>query len=279
MRKYVFIIILIAASQFAFSQSDVMKFLSLGFNKNDWNNLGITHYFYGYEDYSEAIININNFHSGLQLSMREPNTFYPIDSRRFDKPPTEYVCYSGHSGDTGYHYSDPNGPTALEKRIEEGRLVNWTSVLITRRGEYVPWLTTNRIEQDEESITVYFARNGTGEETIRYYNIPRTQLFEIFQKKYVQLICEIVNMINETNDNNEYIAELIRSRTQQELAIFRNCLYAIKGYRFFTPVWLEYFNKYLEGYRAQYSANYAAKMFTNNEIWLLHLILQCENRV
>jgi hypothetical protein len=96
------------------SQSDAIRFLSMGFNTELWNKFYATHYFYGYDDYSEAIIWINSFVSGLQLSMKNNNTFYPIDSRYFNKPPTEYKPYFGRNESIGYLYTHQNGPHAYE---------------------------------------------------------------------------------------------------------------------------------------------------------------------
>jgi len=55
--KKLLIIIFIIMNQFAFSQSEAIKFLSMGFNaSNNGQGGDIEYFFYGYEDYSEAMI-------------------------------------------------------------------------------------------------------------------------------------------------------------------------------------------------------------------------------
>jgi hypothetical protein len=87
-------------------------------------------------------------------------------------------------------------------------------------------------------------------------------------------------LANEYNDVNELynkIIPIIGGRTARELAIFRNCLYAIKGYKFANSTWTDFFNDYLAGYIGQFSNDKVTEMFTDNEKWLLNLVIQHEN--
>jgi hypothetical protein len=247
----------------------------MGFNVQDWRG-NKTYYFYGYEDYSEAIITINMYSSGMGLS-QGIETFYPNFS--LDGPPIKYKRYSGSNNSIGYAYNSVNNDNYIrEYRFDNNRLVYWGSYLQTVSGNYIPHFILERIEQNGQGIKIHFFRFGETYDSFSYYNISRTQLLDIFLEKYVQLIGEINEMININRNFDENILALIKARTPRELAILRNCLYAMKGYRFTNPTWTEFFNKYLGGYKAQYSESEVTAMFTENEKWLLYLIIRYENR-
>jgi hypothetical protein len=292
MKKILFVFILLMMYSPLYSQSEVMQFLSMGFNASrswdgdtNWNG-NTTYYFYGYNDYSEAIFNVWDI---IALSIDDDGTFYPHGPIRYGWPPYTYYRYTGQNNSVGYYYHAPtSGSVGIEYKFENGRLVYWA------RGEDLmygrtPSVTLERVEQNNQSITIYYSIDSIGYEnrdfSERYYNISRTELLDIFLKKYVEMICEINNIENNNkndynfeNNYDAYISLLIRSRTSRELAIFRNCLYAIKGYRFANSTWAEFFNKYLDGYNGQYTNDEVTAMFTENEKWLLDLIIQNENR-
>jgi len=71
---------------------------------------------------------------------------------------------------------------------------------------------------------------------------------------------------------------LLDGRTERELAIFRNCLFAIKGYKFSNNTWTDFFNKYLVGYSGKFTNDKVMTMFSVNEKKLLDLIIRYENR-
>jgi len=80
MKKLLFLFVFIIISRFVYSQSEIIKFLSLGFNTKDecistMDDSSITtyFYFYGYKDYSEAIFD----NELITLSIGESGAFYP----------------------------------------------------------------------------------------------------------------------------------------------------------------------------------------------------------
>jgi hypothetical protein len=258
------------ANPFLYSQSEVMQFLSMGFNTKDWKG-NKTYYIYGHENYSEAIINDNMYSSGLQLSIGTSNTFYPNWDLKYS--PCEYIRYNGKNNSIGYYYNQANnGVFSKEYKLEDGKLVYWATYLQTVYGDDIPHFTLEKVEQNSQGIKIYFSRFGEGIECDSYYDISKTELLDIFLKKYVKLIGEITEYINKNNNFEEHLTTLIKGRTSRELAIFRNCLYAIKGYRFANSAWTTFFNKYLDNYEAQYSGNEVTALFTEDEKWLLSLI-------
>jgi predicted PolB exonuclease-like 3'-5' exonuclease len=164
-----------------------------------------------------------------------------------------------------------------EHKFENGRLVYWAGT-----DERQPYTKLERIEHNNQGITVYLSLTRRDYDfQRRYYNISRTELLDKFLEKYVELICTVNDMINgyrNVNELNSFVTPLLQGRTIRELAIFRNCLYAIKGYKFANSTWTDFFNKYLNNYRAQFSNAEVTAMFTNNEKLLLDLIIQYESR-
>jgi hypothetical protein len=162
-----------------------------------------------------------------------------------------------------------------EHKIENGRLVYWA---ITE--DNIPYGTSERIEQNNQRIIIDINFRSGGKFQVMYYNVPRNEVLDLFLKNYLKLIVEANEMVNNHNidENQRYITPLLQGRTARELAIFRNCLYAIKGYRFSNSSWTDFFNKYLDGYNGLYTNDEVMAMFTENEQWLLNLIIQYENR-
>jgi hypothetical protein len=277
MKKIIFLFSFSMINQFLFSQSEIMQFLSMGFNAESRSGSHTSHnrtvyYFYGYEDYSEAFI----FGTFIRLSTGTSGTFYPNGSITNRFPPYRYRHYNGQNNSTGYESVVPTiGYYGEEHRFENDRLLYWALT-----EERRPYTTLERIEQNNQSITIY-ANDSGGNFQTRYYNIPKTELLDLFLRKYVELICTVNEMINEYNDVNELydlIIPLLQGRTARELAIFRNCLFAIKGYRFATQTWIDFFYKHLDGYDGRYTNNEIMAMFTDNEKWLLELIIRYENK-
>jgi hypothetical protein len=291
MKKTIFILFFTLVNQFAFSQSEVMQFLSMGFNTSQSAGGYITHYFYGYNDYSEAFV----YSYGVALSTENLGTFYPTVDVKYGFSPSKHRLYTGQNNSVGCSWYVPTqGSYELEYKFENGKLVYWASGSGLEWG-IPPSYTLERVEQNKQIITIYYSSHSYSEDaniidsrifSEKRYNISRTELLELFLRKYVELICEIIDIGNTNRryggnfeDNfNEYISALIKGRTLRELAIFRNCIYAIKGYRFTNSTWTEFFNKYLNGYNSRYTNDELMATFTENEKWLLNLIKESENQ-
>jgi len=271
MKKTILVFIFIMINNFAFSQSDAIKFLSMGFNAvNDYKG-NTSYYFYGYDEYSEALI---NYYIGL--STGKPGTFYPNGDIINGFPPSEYSRYNGQNNSIGYYWHIPaQGTYGEEHKIENGKLEYWALTEMWNEFEGGPYLTAWKIEQNDQGITIY---NSDGIRIRRYYNVSKTEVLDQFLLKYVELICTINELVNKNGQGHDLIIPVLQGRTARELAIFRNCLFAIKGYRFTNPSWAEFFTKYLKNYKAQYSNAEVLAMFTENENWLLDLVLQYEKR-
>lgn len=99
----------------------------------------------------------------------------------------------------------------------------------------------------------------------------------------IQIIINDVNSYkiafdeNTASQNNNSITIFLEGRTKEELSIFRNYLFAMKGYKFQTQTWIDLFEKHISGYVGQYSNSEVMEMFTDDEKWLLELIIKYEN--
>lgn len=253
--------------------SSAMRFFSMSFNAKSYSDADsdgdTSYYFYGYEDYSEAFIYTNS----IRLSTGEPESFYPNGLISYMFPPYKYHRYSGENNTIGYRWPIPTiGDMGEEHKFENNRLVYYT--LISTDNE--PYGGSERIEQNDQEIIIYI-NDPRGNYQLKFHNISNTELLEIFLKKYIKIICEtneFVKNYDNIDDAYEHIVPLIQGRTARELAIFKNCLFAIKGCRFENSEWTDFFKKYLDGYNGQYTNDEVLAMFTDSERGLLDLIVQ-----
>jgi hypothetical protein len=285
MKKMLFLTIFIMVNSLLSSQSEIMRFISMGFNALNDQRDSVSYYdyyFYGFEDFSEAFI----FSDRIELNLGSM-TFYPNARIIHGFPPYQYRQYSGQNNSIGYERIIPTqGFMGEEKKHENGRLVYWA--LTDGR---IPYTTVEKIQQNDVNVIINFRVDAANEISFqhRYYNISQNELLDMFLIKYVELICTINQMLSGSygngfyNYDNEQLHEIInpifQGRTARELAIFRNCLFAIKGYKFSNPSWTEFFNKYLPDYNDRYSNAEVMEMFTDNERWLLDLIIHHENNI
>jgi hypothetical protein len=149
-----------------------MKFKSLDFKYNTKNTFdiqnnvrGTTYYFFGYKDYSEAIIDEYTFTPGtgmIALSTGEPGMFYPnrgIEaSIMYKLNPYVFKQYISDNNNIIYScYMPGSGYFGEEHRFENGKLVYWALT----NGEY-PYhyinVKSDRIEQEKKNIIKYERR-------------------------------------------------------------------------------------------------------------------------
>jgi hypothetical protein len=264
MKKILFIFVFLFVNTLLFSQSEAMKYFTMGFNARNYFKGGGTVYFlYGYENYSETII----FENSLLLG----DGYNSFNRLSYSFPEITYFPYNGRNNSTGYRWVSPGvGYVGEERKIENGRLVYWAMT-----EENIPYFISDRIEQNTQRIIIHIKDHNY---QVMYYNVSENEIFDLFYRNYLELIIDAKNMVNNHNadENQEYFIPFLSGRTSRELALFRNCMYAIKGYRFSSPSWAEFFSKYLKNYNGQYSNDEVLEMFTENELWLLNLVIQFE---
>jgi hypothetical protein len=128
-----------------------------------------------------------------------------------------------------------------------------------------------KIEYAQSALTVYL----TDGMIYKYYNIPENELIDIFMAKIVNEMIHIINNVDRYI-NTADIEIILRNMTPRELAIFRNSIFAKYSYSFQTPNWIEFFNNYIVDYSGKYTNAEVMEQLTDNEKWLLDLIIKYE---
>jgi hypothetical protein len=272
MKRLGFALVFLMMNLYLFSQSDVMRFLSLGFNTE-----GTSHFFFGFEGYSEALL-IGPY---MQLYIGD-GLFYSWVNISQEILPTKFSFSHGLNNTIALNWNlIAFGVVGQIQRFENNRLVYWAWT----EGYRGPTTTIlESIEQSEERIiiTVRSVDDPARIFRLTYHNIPANEVLDLFYRRYIQLICSVVEMVNITyyaNDISNVVSLVLQGRTARELAIFRNTLFAMRGLRFQTQAWTDFFTQHLAGYNGRYTSDEVIAMFTENEYWLLNVIIQHENRL
>lgn len=257
--------------------SNVMQFLSMGFNAKDevinaQDNRSVSrtkYYFYGYKDYSEAFIDKYLF----SLSTGEPGAFYPNSLIEYKLEPLVYEQLNAYEY---RHYAYATGFVDEVHNETGGKLLYWAL-----RDTFETIIRSDMIEQKENEIIIH-ANKEEFSYQFRYYNISQKELLDIFLSRYVDLICHVNKLIIkgkiDTDELDDVLIPLLQGRTTRELEIFKNCLFAAKGLKFQTQEWTDFFNMYLVGYDGKFTNNEVMAMFMENEKMLLDLIEKYENK-
>jgi hypothetical protein len=270
-KKNIFFMVIVLGINFSvFGQ--YFDYVSLGYNTREYiysnGERDIYYYMINQTEYSKMAI-YPFWNSDL---MFEENRDFMIDGIRQNYVIVDYFeairsPYSFLRVNEGYYFQ---GQTQIW-RANNGRLVY---VEIDYDGDKT---YASRIEYSNNELMVYLD-NGT---IIKYYNIPQEQLVDKYLTLFIRHINNILNGVDRYRQNRDYeehLMKLLSILRPRELAIFRNFLYAVKGYRFATQSWTDLFNRYLTGYNGRYSNDEVMAMFTANERWLLDLIIQYERR-
>jgi hypothetical protein len=135
---------------------------------------------------------------------------------------------------------------------------------------------SQKIEYTSSGLTVYM-NDGIVK---KFYNIPEDELYDKFMSALVQKMKWTISdeyLYRASSEDDIY--ERVKKMTKNELAIFRNCLFAKHGYEFQQPTWREFMNKYynsVTSYHGSYSNTEILTQPSDVERWLLELILKYE---
>jgi hypothetical protein len=135
---------------------------------------------------------------------------------------------------------------------------------------------SRKIEYTSSGLTVYMDMGIVK----KFYNIPEAELYDKFISALVkQMKWAISDEYLYRALSEDDIYERLKKLTKNELAIFRNCLFAKHGYAFQQPVWQEFMNKYYNSftiYRGSYSNAEVLNQLSDVERRVLELILKYE---
>jgi hypothetical protein len=173
-----------------------------------------------------------------------------------------------HSTDRGEGYNSEGFNEIY--RMVNGKLVYME--LDYRGDKYL----SEKIEYTPSGLTVYMD-DGIVK---KFYNVPEIELYDKFMRALVRQIKwvssdEFLRRAGTKGDIDEQLKKL----TKNELAIFRNCLFAKHEYAFQQPAWREFMDKYyyeFGGYRGIHSNAEVLNQLSAAEEWLLESILNYE---
>jgi hypothetical protein len=187
----------------------------------------------------------------------------------------EGILVSDFLGGGFFHHTDYGEGYYFDGLNEIYRAVNSKLVYLELNYSGDKYFS-RKIEYTSSGLTVYMDMGVVK----RFYNIPETELYDKFMSALVKqmkwaISDEFLYRASIEDDINERLKKL----TKNELAIFRNCLFAKHGYAFQQPAWQEFMNKYYNGfisYRGSYSNAEVLTQLSDVERRLLELILTYE---
>jgi hypothetical protein len=283
-RNMLVLFFLLFYSYTAFAEPSAIDVLSIW---NDFNTLvdsyynRTTYYFYGFDEYSNAIIwqDYDGFWTLQMSTYRDRDKFitfgngYPLNTNYTiyyddyeENGKIKVSAFMGASSDQGYEYS-----------TKAGKLVYWAT-----SHDLSPQNIAQKIHETDEQIEI-----DTGKNTYVYSNVEKEKLFDFYISIYLRNIDYIFGgyddkaspvMRKEYSINNMwYLLENIDELTGRELAIFRNYIFARHNYRFQSSEWNSFFKKhYKSDYNGTKSNNEVMELLTDYEKMVLSLIIESE---
>jgi hypothetical protein len=232
------------------------------------------HYFFGFNEYSNAIIiesEYNSYTSGM------PEIQWTLQFA--SSTGNQFITFGGGdpesiSSNMGISYS-----------FSGGQINNWYSYgMVSYDIEYT--------DNNEIYIKTKDTSDGSMPTHLRcYINIPREELLEKYLRLYLEGIDYILDKTWETRrkqkiwpyerlyekeyDNDERILESLDGRTVRELAIFKNYIYARHNHDFHSDEWNDFFRTYYKNdYSGTRTIDEVMDILTEHEKHVLDLVTQ-----
>jgi hypothetical protein len=285
MKRIVLVLFFVLFSCFTAFAEPVIYYLSLGgkFNTLNVRYHVINHYFYDFDEYSDAIMWRDRRGGSWTLQMNTKSsrndfiTFgneYPLDSH--------YKTYDGENNSIGISaFMGAVSEQGYEYTIDNtGKLIYWAS-----SSDFSPIDIAEKINENSGRIEI---NTNKYNDTYVYSNISREELLGIFIRLYLENIDYIFGEYDEASsppmrkeyrsDNIDmYLLENLQGRTQKELAIFRNYIFARHNYKFQSNEWNSFFKRYYKSdYNGTRNNNEVMGLLTDYEKTVLNLIIELE---
>jgi len=277
-----------------FSQSDSLFHRSLGHRYNtfsiEYQIRGTgeypIYYFYGFDDYSEAIIWDNEGDYPHWVSKR----FWTLQIG--SKNSNQFTTFGG-----GYPDAEAkNWKPYYEYQLQNNNLVNFNILYYNAQGKKYISRESYKIERDNGRIIVSTRDISDGSMPPRFYifhNTSQEEILRIYLKNFLNSIDYVLNrewlernIGNSSSRNiieNEYsmtdINRILKILTKHELSIFRNYMYARHNYAFRTNTWINFFtNYYKPNYNGTRTNDEVLAIMSEYEKSILNLIIENENQ-
>jgi hypothetical protein len=109
---------------------------------------------------------------------------------------------------------------------------------------------------------------------VRYYNTSNEYILQLFNRNFIKCLSELVTI--GTIGRYNHFSEIINHMDKEELAKFRNLLFALHNYKFTQNKWIDFFKEYYNNYNGILNEEDAFAEFTEREKIILTMILQKE---
>jgi hypothetical protein len=264
-KQVLFIILNFSVVYTSFGQ--YFDYISLGYNTVETTNergeeISIVYYFSN-DQFSK--MTIERAYNVLLLETKTTNEWGEVIS--VDTLLGGGIEFHSTYRDEGYYNFD--GFNEIYRTVD-GKLI---FVELDYRGDKY---LSEKIEYTSSGLTVYMD-DGIVK---KFYNMPEAELYDKFMRALVREIKWVCSdEFLRRSGTRGVIDEQLKKLTKDELAIFRNCLFAKHAYAFQHPAWQEFMEKYYNefgGYRSIYSNAEVLNQLSANENWLLESILEYE---
>jgi hypothetical protein len=244
------------------------------------------HYFFGFEDYSNAILSESEYYA---RESREELIHWTL--RLYSKNGDRYITFGGANPENINNIEDGR----YNYSMSNGRLIDWKSnweVEYARVSKEIVYGQNNEIH-----IVTWLPSDGTMPPNLfSYINISQEELLGKYLRLYLDGIDYILDKKWETRikgiafwtdrkkkkkkyDNDAVIMESLNGLTARELAIFRNYIYARHNYRFRSDDWNEFFGTYYkDAYNGSRTNEDVLDILTDHEKHILELVIEQEER-
>jgi hypothetical protein len=285
--KYIIIVLFFFISGNVFSQSDTLAHRTIDYK---YNTLSIAYqsreygvypiyYFFGFDDYSEAIMweNTGDYNMGWVAKH-----FWTLELRPKNREPFTF----------GGGYTDAGGHLPFyQYQFISGTMIDFN--IISRYSDNIIRESYN-IENNNNMIDISTRDISDGTMPPRYftfYNTSNETLLKLYLMNFLNGIDYIIDKEwiekNEgvAKDDREWIYDTtdirmtLRRLTKRELSIFRNYMFARHGYAFRTKTWNNFFTEYYKkDYTGTKTNNEVTANMTEYETAILNMIIEIEQQ-
>ena len=294
--KYIVTALFFFISGNVFSQSDTLAHRTIEYKYNtlsvEYQSRGSgtypIYYFFGFDDYSEAIMweNTGDYDMGwaakkfwtLQLRPKDGNYFtfgggYPNANRNL--PFYQYQFISGEMIDFYIIFNDSGNLARESYNIESNN--NMIDI------------STRDISDRTMPPRYYTFYNTSNKDLLKLYLMNFFNAIDyILDKKWIEKNRGITKedtqrYIRPNVIENEYnmtdISRILRYLTSRELSIFRNYIFARHDYAFRTKAWNDFFKEYYKiDYNGRRTNNEVMASMTEYEKAILNMVIEIEQQ-
>jgi hypothetical protein len=247
--KYILIALLMLPPDVVYPQ--YFKYESYGFNTSEVEDKDGSHF--------EYILTDNDNYSNARITG-------PLD---FD--------YNWN----GIRYEIPERGAGVPQ--DNRKSVNIIALLDGGRGTVIWKGDRKEISGMIHSSTVGNLVLDQGGTLVKYYDLPVFDIEHHYLTVFIRNIFELLHddsiawMRQNSDPSNNGLLIMLPYFKKHELAIIRNCLFAKHRYDFQIPYWKELFTAYYsQYYKGIYTNSEAMEQFTDDEKWLLELVIKYE---